>query len=469
MKTTSLKIVFQITLITLLFSNISFSQSNNWQRAYRYSGDMYCEGICQSDYGNYFLLMRRNGVMIYKINSFGDSITSIPIQWRTAYTCISSGDGGIVFTGRGANKPYSTHLTAQGLVYWDYNYTSGIGTPEFSCIIRTSNSYITAGESIMKFNLEGGFIWQKNIPTKYTRIYYDIIEDNNGGYLLSGEVCDSIGLPTLGVVTQIDTAGTKLWDKRYSVGDANNGLLHMKILKFNNSYFVGGYCCDPAPNGKYNITIFKLDLNGNVKDTIKFPSSDVYNKFFWDMKLVSNNRIVLLFNRHKYYDSTIAGAMLIDTSGNIIRTQEYTGADYTKLQKIFVLNSNTFFFTGISDHYSIWFDNPFVVKTDTMLYAPPVSVRNLSQTVPDKFYLNQNYPNPFNNSTQITFGIRKKGIYKLSVYDVTGKLVDELFNQNLEPGEYKTDFNAEKLSSGIYFYRLESDKALITKKFVLLK
>ncbi|MDD5360796.1 MAG: T9SS type A sorting domain-containing protein [Ignavibacteria bacterium] len=469
MKTFSLKYPLLFVLAIFLFVNISFSQTNNWQRAYRPNGDIYMKGMCQSNNGDFFLLLESYTALIYKINSNGDSIFATTISTRIGHTCISSDDGGMIFTGNGGNKPYSTRINSQGLIYWDNTYYSGYNGADYFDIIKTQNSYISAGEGALKFNLIGDFIWQKFYPTSYTKIYWSVIEAIDEGYIMAGEICDGMHAPTYGVITKIDTAGNLKWEKRYTLGDPNNNFLRMKAVKRNNTYYAGGHCPDPPLTGNAKIAIFKLDLNGNVRDTLRFNGDPDFNYFFWDMKFISDNRIVVLYNRHKYYDSTIAAAMIIDTSGHVIRSREYTGTDYTKLQKIYLHNSNTIFFTGISDHYSIWFDNPFVVKTDTTLYAPPVSVRNISQTVPDNFYMKQNYPNPFNSATQIVFGIKKKGLYNLKIYDVTGKLISEIFNQNFEPGEYKTDFHADNLSSGVYFYKLESNNSIITKKFVLLK
>jgi hypothetical protein len=424
--------------------------------------------MCQSTNGDFFLLLRGSGALIYKINSYGDSITSIPYPLRTGYTCISTDDGGMLFTGS-YNKPYSVRLNSQGNTYWDIIYSSGYNNVDFVDLIKTSNCYIAAGEGVLKFSLNGDFIWNKVYPSSFTKLFYSVIEAIDDGYLLAGEVCDGIGQPTVGVITKIDTAGVLQWEKRYTVGDPINGLKQLKVVKRNNTYYAGGYSADPPIGGSAVITILKLDLEGIVKDTMKFQKHPDFNYFFWDMKFISDNRIVVLYNRHKYYDSTIAAAMIIDTTGNIIRYQEYTGTDYTKLQKIYLQNPNSIFFTGISDHYNIWFDNPFVVRTDSMLYAPPVSVNNISQIIPDKYYLGQNYPNPFNSTTQIEFGINKRGQYSLKIYDVSGKLISELFNQTLEPGEYKTDFNASNYSSGVYFYKLESSSSAITKKLVLLK
>lgn len=89
--------------------------------------------------------------------------------------------------------------------------------------------------------------------------------------------------------------------------------------------------------------------------------------------------------------------------------------------------------------------------------------------IPDRFSLNQNMPNPFNPSTRINFDIPTLAFVKLTVYDIMGRQVGELVNSNLTPGSYSVDFNGAKLSSGIYYYRIETEKFVETKKMLLIK
>ncbi len=94
--------------------------------------------------------------------------------------------------------------------------------------------------------------------------------------------------------------------------------------------------------------------------------------------------------------------------------------------------------------------------------------------IPEDFVLEQNYPNPFNNSTTITFGLpdyENTGYaqVKLSVYDILGRKVAELFNGRLQVGTHKITFNGQNLSSGVYFYRLIAGGFVETRKMILLK
>ena len=85
------------------------------------------------------------------------------------------------------------------------------------------------------------------------------------------------------------------------------------------------------------------------------------------------------------------------------------------------------------------------------------------------YYLLQNYPNPFNPTTEINYSISKSGIVKIKVYDLLGKEVTTLVNEYKPTGSYHVQFNASKLVSGVYFYRMESGAYSETKKLILLK
>ena len=89
--------------------------------------------------------------------------------------------------------------------------------------------------------------------------------------------------------------------------------------------------------------------------------------------------------------------------------------------------------------------------------------------IPTEYKLYNNYPNPFNPSTKIKFDIPKSSLVKLTVYDIIGKEVETLFNGNLNVGTYNVEFTAENLSSGIYFYRIESVDFIDTKKMIFIK
>ncbi len=101
--------------------------------------------------------------------------------------------------------------------------------------------------------------------------------------------------------------------------------------------------------------------------------------------------------------------------------------------------------------------------------ANTVGVTHNGTEVPANYDLSQNYPNPFNPSTVINFSIPKAGNVKLAVYDALGNEVETILNAYEQPGNYTANFNASKLSSGIYFYKLIASDFTATKKMMLVK
>jgi hypothetical protein len=91
------------------------------------------------------------------------------------------------------------------------------------------------------------------------------------------------------------------------------------------------------------------------------------------------------------------------------------------------------------------------------------------EIIPAEFALYQNYPNPFNPSTTIQYSVKERASVELVLYDILGRQVVVLVNEEQDAGYYKINFNAGRLASGIYFYRIQAGNFIETKKMILLK
>lgn len=124
-------------------------------------------------------------------------------------------------------------------------------------------------------------------------------------------------------------------------------------------------------------------------------------------------------------------------------------------------------YTGPNPNASITM-NGFIVQRayyDTI----DVGISNYNSLIPDKFALYQNFPNPFNPVTTIKFDIANSTFTSIVVYDMLGKEVVNLVNENLNPGSYQYSFDASGLPSGMYFYKIETNTFTEIKKMILLK
>ncbi len=98
-----------------------------------------------------------------------------------------------------------------------------------------------------------------------------------------------------------------------------------------------------------------------------------------------------------------------------------------------------------------------------------VGTEGNNEVQPKTYALEQNYPNPFNPTTRIKYSIPENSYTSLKIYDILGKEVAELVNQEKQAGTYQVEFNASALSSGVYFYKLKSGSFISTKKMIVLK
>lgn len=126
--------------------------------------------------------------------------------------------------------------------------------------------------------------------------------------------------------------------------------------------------------------------------------------------------------------------------------------------------TQTFQFDIIGDPQSIVFDpGNWILKNNTII----TSLEDL--TFPLQFSFEQNYPNPFNPSTTIEYSIPQNGFVSLKVFNILGKEVATLVNEQVMAGKHKIDFDASGLNSGVYFYKIENGNFVETKKMILLK
>lgn len=122
-------------------------------------------------------------------------------------------------------------------------------------------------------------------------------------------------------------------------------------------------------------------------------------------------------------------------------------------------------FNSKGDLFITSFQNNTILKVTNL----PTAVEEDYNSAVTDFSLEQNYPNPFNPSTKINYRLASAGSATLKVFDVLGKEVATLVNEEKPAGNYSVDFNAAGLSSGIYFYTLKQNNFVETKKMILMK
>jgi len=313
------------------------------------------------------------------------------------------------------------------------------------------------------------------------------------------------------------TNGGINWDVLNYCPDCNSAMIGIYFLNKDTGWFLGANKVFRTFDGGEtldsfyapwfdNFEIYFTDINTGLftGDGRVFKTTDkgeswfdtnvpTFGTFYMFRKLaVNNNKVWVVGSSSPVFRSTNFGdSWEIITPGQQIggiginfvnQNTGYIGRSLNNLIK--TTNGGFNWYQQRTDSNSLAFISSFAFVNDTVgWYSCGVGriyktnsggqwLTNISQitnTTPSSFSLYQNYPNPFNSKTQIEFDVPNKNNYKLEIYNLIGKKIAEVFNQEYALGRYKILYNADDLSSGIYIYRISSKENSISKKFILLK
>jgi photosystem II stability/assembly factor-like uncharacterized protein len=218
---------------------------------------------------------------------------------------------------------------------------------------------------------------------------------------------------------------------------------------------IGGTFSQFRRLGKFNNTVWAIGNDARV-----FKSTDFCET--WNLidtvEATEPNIIGVGFvNQNTGFAGGNYGKLYKTTNGGFSWKRENTGTDQRFISAVCFTNDTTTFICG---------------GAGKMIYTEHGGLTNLNyirSDIPENFELKQNYPNPFNSQTTIEFIIQKSDNYTFEIYNSLGQKIDTPFSKNLQPGNYKINYNANNLTSGIYFYRIFSEKKNLSKSFLLIK
>lgn len=164
------------------------------------------------------------------------------------------------------------------------------------------------------------------------------------------------------------------------------------------------------------------------------------------------------------YDSLFGGdiKMIMNTGSDSLEIQPNQKIEYTIAQFVERGSSNLNSVTLLKNRAAS-------LRTFYNTVVGSISISHNSEIIANDYMLYQNYPNPFNPETNIKFDVPKTSQVQLEVFDMNGKLVAALVNQELIAGQYEARFNAANLSSGVYVYRLRAGNVVYSNTMLLLK
>lgn len=314
----------------------------------------------------------------------------------------------------------NVYKTINGGESWESNYSINNGGPFLWDIkFYNENLGIALGSidnvGIILKTEDGGNSWS-------------LVHSNVNGYLFAVRFYDKnncFAVGAEGTILHSSDGGTS-WEN--VISGTNEFLRDICFLNAQKGYCIG-------ENG----TLLKSEDNGKSWEKLDLGITNILNSISF-----SDERFGVIVG----YE----GILLITHDGGQSWSKERVSN--AQLNEVVVFN-NTAFVSGL------WCAFKFSEEGSTNAITDGKPIQN--------FTLNQNYPNPFNSFTIISYSIPQKGDVVLKIYNILGREIATLLDKEQEMGTYKIQFDASYLSSGVYFYRLQSGNYAVTKKLILLR
>jgi hypothetical protein len=194
--------------------------------------------------------------------------------------------------------------------------------------------------------------------------------------------------------------------------------------------------------------------------SIAIPLDVMYLTLDEDYNFVTNeNDVTMSWDLSSLPETVISLTLTDNTSGSSFDLDEQTEVTFTTVEK----GSFPAYGSGGVNIYPEVGEKQFTL---TVAYG---SAGVVDEPVPTKFALYPAYPNPFNPSTTIRFDLPAEGFITLSVYDITGKLVETLINKTMPAGYHSHTWNPVSLSSGLYIVQLKTGEKAFNQKITFIK
>lgn len=221
------------------------------------------------------------------------------------------------------------------------------------------------------------------------------------------------------------------------------------------SWQMSGYIPFHSPSGWQTITFLGTKIFYGVDGEGVYASSDDGKSWNNVNEGMTNNHIRVLHSiESNLFAATNDGVFISKDEG-----LHWFQTGLTGLGDIWALDSNSKYIFAGTDLNGIW----------KMSITEITEIKTDNINLPTFLSLYQNYPNPFNPTTKIKFGLPESGFTKLIVYDALGREVTTILKSEMSAGYHEVDFNASNLSSGIYFYRIQTNNFTDIKKMLLIK
>lgn len=258
-------------------------------------------------------------------------------------------------------------------------------------------------------------------------------------------------------------------------GDEDDAILLLKIREINDSTFFVAANYNGYNNYSIERTNFRLAHFKDTTLTLLSNNFENENLTYW---VSFENRIVGLRDGNLFGQTLNPNSLQFEKIDTLAKNVSNYSISVDRKFSTFTRNDSLFAFS-LNNELLInsWSLEEICTQYTPMIDSPYVYIHQVTTVVgveeenelPNEISLSQNYPNPFNPITTISLSIPNPQFTILKVYDILGREIRTLLNKPLQPGEYEIEFDGSTLTSGVYFYVLETGTERLRKKMILLK
>jgi uncharacterized delta-60 repeat protein len=398
-----------------------------------------------------------------------------------AYDLAIDGDGNVYVTGSSAGittmNDYTTiKYNSNGIQQWVARYNGPANANDGGNAIKVDgigNVYVIGTSSgsgtfsditTIKYNTGGDEQWVRRYdgPENSSDMGNALVLDAQGNVIVTGYSTQT-GTQRDYTTIKYNSSGTEQWTRFYNGSASQNDIVHGITVDNQNNIYITGESI--GTGSSFDYATIKYNPAGVEQWVTRYNGTENLADIAWDIEVDAQGNSYITGGSDGSGTSRDYTTIKYNTSGVEQWLQRYsgTGNGGDLALRLSLDDQNNVHITGQSIETGTADD--YV----TIKYSQATGIQNISSEIPDNFSLSQNYPNPFNPSTKIKFDIPKSSFVKLAVYDMLGKKVSSLVYNELKAGTYEYTFDAAEYNSGVYFYKLETDGFVETKKMLYIK
>lgn len=515
-----------------LFMFEALSQvSQEWVARYHFYSDDQQPYIALDNAGNVYVTGKSRGpgtdfdYATVKYNSSGVQL------WVQRYNGPGNGvdapsgivvdDSGNVYVTGGSNSlPFpldpnndiaTIKYNTNGILQWVRRYDGGSNEAATAGIVIDRQGYIYVGGRnaqynadylVIKYNSAGDSLWVRLWDSGPPDNQYDYPAamgvDLSGNVYMTGAVGGIAPAPDWATV-KWNSDGVFQWAQRYNGPGSGSDYAQSIAVSDSGNVYVTGYVWGnnqvECATIKYNTigTLIWERVTGYPSAGLSITSDDTGNVY---IAVASNTYTTIKYNRSgvQQWSSSLSNSnaqpccVKLDIQGNVYVTgyatvatnnTDYCTIKYTNsgvqqwVMYYGAVHPNNLYDAAtalaVDSQNNVYVTGGSIGDYATVKYSQLIGIIQISNEIPNVYKLGQNYPNPFNPMTNVKFQMPNEAFVKLIVFDVLGREIETLVNEELKPGTYEITFDGSNLPSGLYFYKLTAGNYNDTKKMILIK